>query len=220
MSAPTAIVAHGKNWEVPVPPDPADIQLSLDSRLTAMAAGVLYTEGVADRIVFSTGHTAGEAYPTEAAAQLGHMRHFFPEEEIPQEDVSLEEDSFDSAGNIEGVKAMVDAGLISGVHLLTVGYHLPRLRRLARRHGLPVLGTYASDKVVARSALAVPRLRGRSHYYGRLVVHEACTRHSTQPIVRAASALALEGVGHVLMTVDPDGSGLSRRLTAHLRHRN
>jgi uncharacterized SAM-binding protein YcdF (DUF218 family) len=220
MSAPTAIIGHGKNWEIPVPPNPADIQLSLDSRLTAMAAGVLYSEGVAERIVFSTGHTAGDEYPTEAQAQAKELRRFFPEEEIPGEHVLLEEDSFDTAGNVDEVKRMIEAGLISGIHLLTVGYHLPRLKRLAQRHDLPVLGTYASDKVVGRSRLAVPRLRGRPHYYGRLVLHEARVRRSPRPIVRTAAQLALEGAGYALMTIDPSGEGISRQVTTRLRHRN
>ncbi|HSX17505.1 MAG TPA: YdcF family protein [Patescibacteria group bacterium] len=216
--APTAIVAHGKNWEVPVPADPAEIQLSLDSRLTAVAAGVLYMAGVADKIIFSTGHTAGEEYPTEAAAQLKEMRRFFGPDQIPEDDVMLEEDSFDTAGNVEQTRRLIDEGHISGAHLLTLGYHLPRLGRLARRQGIPILGMHASDKVVGRSDLAVPDLRGRSHYYGRLVLREAQERRSVRPLVRTAAQFGLEAAGHALMTVDPSGKGVSRLATKRLRH--
>ena len=172
------------------------------------------------RIVFSTGKTAGEEYPTEAGAQSAWMRDYFTEEEIPKEHVILEEESFDTAGNVEAMRNMVDKGLIGGVHLLTVWYHGPRLRKLAERYKLPVIGASASDKVVGRSALAVPDLRGSSHYWGRLVLREARERRSARPVVRAAAQLGLEAVANTLIIADPSGDGISRLATARLRHRN
>jgi uncharacterized SAM-binding protein YcdF (DUF218 family) len=219
FAPPTAIVAHGKNWEVPVPADPTEIQLSLDSRLTAMAAGILYMDGVAEKIVFSSGKTAGDAYPAESTAQFAELRRYFTSEQIPDDDVLSEDESFDTAGNVINIKQWVDEGRIGAVYGLTVGYHVPRLRRLAARHGLSLLGAFASDKIVGQSELAVPDLRGKPHYYGRLVLREAQEKRSVRPLVRVASQFALEAAAHTLMTVDPHGTGVSRLITTRLRHR-
>jgi len=217
--APTAILAHGKNWEFPIPADPADIRLSMDSRFTAVAAGILYASGVADRIIFSTGKTAGDAYPTEAGEQFGVLREHFTDQEVPDDVVIPEEDSFDSAGNIEQTRQMVDDGIISGAHILSVTYHLPRLVRLARRYELPVLGVHSSDRIVGRSRFAVPHLRDRPFYYGRALLYEARERRTIRPITRTVAQLGLEAVGTTLLTVDPNGDGVSRLVTRNLRHR-
>jgi hypothetical protein len=219
FAPPTAIVACGKNWDVPVPADPSEIQLSLDSRLTAIAAGILYMQGAADKIVFSGGKTAGDACPAESAALFAELRRHFTAEQIPDEDVLQEDESFDTAGNVAHIKQWVDEGRISGVYGLTLGYHAPRLSRLAKRHGLPLLGTFASDKIVGESEFAVPDLRGKPHYYGRLVLREAQEKRSVRPLVRVAAQFALEGAAHTLMTIDPHGTGVSRLATTRLRHR-
>src|SRR5580700_3958364 len=90
-----ALLAHGKNWELPVPDDPARIKPSFDTTLTAEAAGILFTEGDGalrfDRLILSTGHTAGAHYPSEAQAMRQVLRERFDEEQIPDEAILMEE---------------------------------------------------------------------------------------------------------------------------------
>lgn len=219
MSAPSALIAFGKNWEVPIPESPADIQPSLDTRLTAMAAGLLYMDGAADSIVLSGGYTAGDDRPSEADAMHTVLREHFDEDDIPARAIRFDRWSYDTATNLEAVAQMRHEGMIGDVNVVTVGYHLPRVLRLAGKQGVPVSGAFRSDQVVSNSELAVPRLRGSEHYLGRLVWAEARRQSSVKPLLRATSALALEGAAHALLTIDPDGTGISRRLTQTLRHR-
>src|SRR5581483_10374408 len=100
----TAILAHGKNWELPIPPDPSDIRLSIESEMTAEAAGILFTRGVGDLIIFSTGHTAGSRYPSEASKMREAMYRHFDCAEVPLAQTVLEEDSYDTATNLANVK--------------------------------------------------------------------------------------------------------------------
>lgn len=85
------------------------IYLSLESKMTALAAGQMYVEGKAGKIIFSTGETAGKdpegnPYPTEAEEMKRFMRIFFPKDVIPESAIELESQSFDTAGNAEEVK--------------------------------------------------------------------------------------------------------------------
>lgn len=207
-----AILAHGKNWELPVPADPADIEPSIESRMTAEAAGVLFTQGVGGMIIFSGGHTAGPDYPSEAAKMRETLYGYFGESDIPPELTDLEEESHDTASNLAIVKErMADYGVDSLI-LLTVGYHLPRVRRLARVLDVPVSGAFRSDHVIRE------RHGGANHLYARTVVEEAMDRRSAKPLVRSASAYALEAAGWGVSFIDPKGHRLGKLATSRMRH--
>ncbi|MGH7193524.1 MAG: YdcF family protein, partial [Candidatus Saccharimonadales bacterium] len=184
----TAILAHGKNWEVPVPADPALARPSIESQMTAEAAGVMLTHGVGDMIIFAGGRTAGQEYPSEAEAMLRTMRGHFGEEEVPDEAVRLEDQSPSTAAQLSIVKDLLPEYGADNVILLTVGYHMPRVIWQARREGVPVRGFARSDYVI----------RGRhgdaSHLYARNVLAQTMGQSpwSWRPGLRAATAYGME----------------------------
>lgn len=211
-----AILAHGKNWEVPVPPNPADIRLSIESNLTADAAGWLLAkhETQAEHIILSTGFTAGPEYPSEAAAMRDRLRERFSTTDIPDEALLMEESSFDTTGNLHAVQALCEEHGIDGLVLLSIGYHLPRIRHLARHIlTVPVVGAYKSDEVVARHMGVNTR-----HMYADLVMQQAIERRSLKPLVRTASSYLLEAAGWGMALVDPTGTGISAKATARIRN--
>lgn len=209
----TAVVAHGKNWELPVPDDPADIRLSIESELTARAAGMLYVAGLADTIIFSTGATAGGAYPTEASAMRREMRTRFTTEQVPDDAILMEEDSYDTPTNVRAVRELCAAHGIGNVMLLTVGYHLPRTKYLARKAGLPVIAAYSSDDVVYRYG------QEPTHVYARSVIGQSLDRRTVKPLVRTAASYVLEAAGWGIALIDPTGEGVTKSITTRLRHR-
>jgi len=148
-----AVVALGKNWRLPV--DGMRIYLSIESKMTALAAGELYTQGKVGKIIFSTGETAGEnpegsPYPTEAEEMKRFMRIFFPEEEIPESAIELETHSFDTAGNAEEVKKIAERENLSKIALLTVGFHLERSMRFFESYGVNPKKGFASEQILRR----------------------------------------------------------------------
>lgn len=212
----TAILAHGKNWEVPVPDDPTLARPSIETRMTAEAAGVLLTHGVGDMIIFAGGHTAGPEYPSEAEVMRQTLREHFGEDEVPDEAVRLEDQSSSTAEQLTIVRKLLPEYGADDVILLTVGYHLPRVMLQARREGLPVRGFARSDYLI----------RGRhgdaSHLYARNVLAQTVNQHGLnwRPGLRAATAYGMEGLAWGSLAVGPLGSYLGGLATDKLRHQD
>lgn len=210
----TAILAHGKNWELPIPSNPLEIRLSTESEITAEAAGILYLQGCGDLIIFSSGHTAGSDYPSEAQKMREAMYDNFCEAEIPHSKTFLEEDSYDTLTNLRNVKdRMPDLG-IDKVILLSIGYHLPRVRRLAKIVGIPFDEALKSDYVLRQDQCEA------SHLYARKVVKKSLDERSPMPLARTGISCVLEVAGWAMLCVDPEGEHLAKFVTKNLRHAN
>ncbi len=80
--------------------------LSPGSRINTLAAGLICKAGLADTLIFSTGHTAGSNVPSEARAMKDHLQRIF--KDIPDEAIILEETSVDTEGNAKEVKKIID----------------------------------------------------------------------------------------------------------------
>ena len=213
-----AIVALGKNWarksewkpRADGKPRRNPLRLSMESKLTALAAGQLYTEGKAGCIIFSTGNTAGIDnqtginYPTEAKAMAEYMKIRYPQ--ISDKKIILEERSFDTAGNAEEVAKIVKESFyarlpIKEVAVLTVGFHGGSSRALFENYGLPLKEIYASEDIVGRIS---PRHNAFVEKYV----------HSQRYLVRAV----LEFPRMVLVNTFDRRGKLLRRVTTVLRH--
>jgi len=101
-SSPKILVVLGKN--IGVNSTRSDIQndnfhLSTDSRLNVLAAGELCKPGM--KIIFSTGKTAGNDFPSEAEAMRKYFRIHFPD--FPEKNLVLGPNSKDTAGNAQEV---------------------------------------------------------------------------------------------------------------------
>lgn len=215
MTAPkTAILAHGKNWEIPIPHDPHDIELSIESKMTAEAAGTLLSQGIGDLVIFSGGHTAGPRFPSEAEKMMETMYANFTEAQIAPARVKLEQASRDTVSNLREVKERLPGLEVDNIILLTVGYHLPRAKRLARLLGVPVSAAFKSDYVIRG------RHGGQNHLYGRTVMRQAIDGQNTKPLLRTASAYGLEAAGWGAALVDPRGLHLAKLATSKLRQQN
>lgn len=213
----TAILALGKNWELPIPDDPSHLKPSIETEITAEAAGLLFERGAGDLIIFSGGHTAGPEYPSEARGQRdslrGHER--FNEAAIPEEAIILEEESGSTAGNFRNVKARLEEYGVSNLILATVGYHMPRALVQARQEDLPVSGFARSDYVV-RGAHS-----GQNHLLARRVLERSLGEHPDwRPVFRIATAYGLEGLAWGSLAAGPLGRYVGELTTARVRHQS
>lgn len=194
------LIVLGKNWRS-YRPQPVGtgkrLYLSLESKLTALAAGHLFLSGAARTLLFSSGHTAGPAWPSEADAMATLLRQRFPA--IPASAIRLETVSIDTAENAELVGAMLGPRSIQDVALLTVGFHVRRSVETFRNYGLTVAQGHASEEVLGRCAPAYrPFLR----------------RYRRSPRVRLEQAK--EWLLRLWLPLDPRGR-LLRLATSRLR---
>ena len=126
--------------------------ISLESALNVIAAGKLYNRGLTERIIFSTGHTAGDDLPSEAEAMRYLLKEIYPE--IPDSAIILEERSKDTSGNAEEVNKIIRLNNFKPVGLVDVGFHLKNAVTLFRRYGVEIADVhcFASEKMVATRA--------------------------------------------------------------------
>lgn len=195
------VIGLGKNWRLPIQGDRID--LSVESKMTALAAAQMVVNGQAARIIYSTGQTAGvnpetgEPYPAEADEMKSFVRRFFSEEELPSSLIRTETTSFDTAGNAEEVKKILNENGLNNPALVTVGYHGDRARTLFNRNGIRS-SFFKSEDILAHM---------RDGRYYRFL----------KPSV---GIMLKELVARVLVhTVDRQGTGLTRKITAKSRHR-
>lgn len=178
-------IVHGKNWAnnlgftdvlkrkakrmLGKEPKKFRLKLSKDSRITALSAGIIWQEYKSKRekppiFIFSTGKTAGRKFegqelPSEAQAMRDYLKVRFPE--IPDDNIKLEDYSYDTATNIVNCKKMIanlesqGGTTIRRVSYLTVGYHLPRVYLLMDYYDLAIQKIYPTEQVI--------RSRSRRH---------------------------------------------------------
>jgi len=122
------------------------LDLCPESKITALAAGVLYKGGKAKKIIFSGGRTKGKDKESEAKKMFEFMQNMFPE--IPDANILLEENSLDTAGNAFEVKRLLPIN--SRIILLSPAYHLPRVKRIFHNFNLDFEQIVASDTVLEK----------------------------------------------------------------------
>ncbi len=144
-----AVIVLGKNWKKYPPagasPSNFHLELSPGSQLSALAAGEMFREGLVKKIIFSTGKTAGENFPSEALAMKVFMQTKFPE--IPAEGIILEETSFDTPTNAIEVKKILEKLGFNRLALLTTKPHMPRADRLFQGFGIKADDFYSEKEV-------------------------------------------------------------------------
>ncbi len=154
------IVALGKNWKKYPPKGSSDfnLELSEESKITVLAAGELYLTKVAPMIIFSSGKTAGQRFPSEASKMYEYMKSKYPE--IPDDGVVLEERSLTTFENAKEVKSLMRAMNRNTAALLTIGFHLPRAVKVFRDHRMDVSG-FASERVLTENSEKYKAFVGR-----------------------------------------------------------
>lgn len=194
-----AVVVLGKNIGVDYSPQRIRNTkgfLSPHSKINVIAAGDLYRAGLADKIIFSTGHTAGDDFPSEADAMERYLLEKYPE--IPEEAIILEENSLDTWENAKEVKKILAEGSMQNVALLTVGFHLRRAKTLFESEGIQ-LAPFSADKIINQRK---PKF---SQNYAK-------TRLVRKEDIKEAIAFAIQLV--------PGGKQLSSRITHATRNPN
>lgn len=203
-----AVIALGKNWRLPITGE-EQIFLSTESKMTALAGAQMVAEGRARKLILSTGKTAGQDkngndYPPEADEMFKFLRKSYSEVQVPAEHVILQNTSFDTAGDAEEDRKIVDNLGFDRLALVTVKPHTRRASRLFKNHGVNITETIASQDLIKK----------RSKHHKRLVDKYYRSKKFLKEII-------VESIGTVLVyTVDPKGDKIVRRMSKKTRSRD
>jgi len=195
-----AVIVLGKNWRAYPPKNASEewqLHLSIESKMSALAAGEMFKEGLTDKIIFSGGRTAGKDRSSEAKAMWDYLKKKYPD--IPDKIIALEEESLDTAGNAEEVLKILQQYNIQDVALMTAGFHLPRAKKLFKEFGIETQGVPSEEL-----------LKKRSKHYERFVEKYL---ESGQVKTKGIKEMILR----TLLFIDAKGK-LPRLLTKKFRH--
>ncbi len=143
----------GQNWrEYSKNPE-----LSVESKMCAIAGAEMLISGMTDRLIISGGKTAGKEFPSESEAMKTYILLKYPHETYPQicdENIILEEQSLDTHGNAKEIKNILDREnetQQSTPALLTVGFHTKRASKIFKNHGIETKSFNAEELLQKKS---------------------------------------------------------------------
>ncbi len=198
-----ALLVLGRNWrEYPSGKQSEEfkLHLSVESKMSTVAAGEMFKQGLVSKIIFSGGKTAGQAYPSEASAMAEYLKKKYPQ--VPEEAIVLEEVSIDTPENAERVAGLLaEHPELKTIALLTGGIHLARAQTLFKEFGIE-----------AHPFPVEEQLRNISKEYEQFV-----ESYST-PSIEGATVQIKEWILQSLLWVDPKGR-IPRVITKKLRSR-
>jgi len=176
--------------------------LSTHSKINILAAGILFKNGVADKIILSSGHTAGKEIESEAQAMKNFLKARFPE--IPDESIILEEKSVDTAGNAEESIKVVNKEKFLDVGLISTKDHLKNASILFRNYGLEIKkeNRFVAEEIVTKAMAKNPEV--------------ALKTYRESPQVRG-DRLGRELIRSILLYTHIDSKGKILRLKSRMR---
>jgi uncharacterized SAM-binding protein YcdF (DUF218 family) len=118
-----------------------DLKARLDEALAA------YNQGLAPYIVVTGGKQAGDAY-TEA--ETGEI--YLTDRGVPESAILMEETGRDSWQSMQGAAGVLQAHHLKRVLLVSDGFHLFRLKLMARELGLTAYARAASTSPIKRNS--------------------------------------------------------------------
>lgn len=160
------------------------LALSLESKMTALAAAEMLKSAMVKKLIITAGKSAGQDKPSEAAAMREYLlRHFKKEVKegtINPENIILEEESLDTVETAKNIAALIGKLKIQGaLALMSVSHHLPRSLELFEKEGIAAR-PFPSDEVLKKfRPRYTPLIRKyqNSPYYTLMEAKEFLMRH-------------------------------------------
>lgn len=147
-----ALVVLGEGWRER-PPKKADkdwpLRLSIESKMSALAAGEMFKAGLTDKIIFSTGKTAGKRWPSEAKIMSDYLKKNYSI--IPDDAIVLEKESIDTVENAEMVAEIIQKHKIKNIALMAPRYHLKRSVNIFKNYGMEIHSFPPEEMIKKRS---------------------------------------------------------------------
>ena len=152
----------GKNWRK-YPPKKTNkenfkLHLSIESKISVLAAGEIFKSGRCEKIIFLAGNTAGKNWPSEGAAMRCFLKKYYPF--IPKEVIAIKDDSIDTVSDIENARIYLEENNLKKAAILTISYHLPRCLNLFKNYKI---------KAEINGMISEKEIKTRSFHYKTLI---------------------------------------------------
>lgn len=150
-----ALIVLGAGWNkfetdiVDIAILPPKYNLNMEAKIRTLAAGEMFREKLADKIIFSGGKTAGRKWLSEAKAMQEYLKNKFPE--IPDDSIIIEEESIDTPDNAEKILPILEKYKIQNAALMTSAAHLPRAQKIFETFGIETHPFPAENELKKRS---------------------------------------------------------------------
>ena len=179
------LIALGKNWEK------GSSNLSIESKITALAAGLIMRHNLSKTLILSGGHTLNPFHISEAEAMYEVLHGAFPE--VAEEKICFDNYFLTTTGNaINSNVICSEARKIKkdlDIALLTVGYHIPRAGTVFGIEGLDISAHYSSEGILSIS----PDISHQKMVLGFLSSEEHIKDRRQEAILQAAMVLDRKG---------------------------
>lgn len=123
-----------------------EIMLTPESKATADAAAFFVNSGKLSRLILSGGDTQGSKYLSEAELMQEYIYHNISKSIA--DFIEIEPKSKTTWSNARNVREMLKGDVNNKMGLLTIGYHLPRAKKIFKREGFSNLIPPASEDYV------------------------------------------------------------------------
>lgn len=179
-------------------------ELSTDSKLRTLAAGVLASEKDISQLIFAGGRTAGPENPSEAQEMKRYLKENFSNLEVS---IKLDSESFDTIENAKFVNEIAGKTDLSKVFVVTNEYHRERVSAIFEYVGMPV-EVVAAEDVLRRT---YQKDKGENYYPYKKFIEQ----HLNSGEIKRKEFLEV-GL-RVINKLDPEGRLLTS-LAKKLRH--
>ena len=109
------------------------LDLNVLARMNCVVVAEFYRQGKTDYIIFGTGQSAGEKFPSEARAMKNYILRKYSE--IPDDRILIHENNLESYQEIEDDAKIARERGLEKLALVTIDTQLPKGIRMLRRNG-------------------------------------------------------------------------------------
>jgi uncharacterized SAM-binding protein YcdF (DUF218 family) len=172
------------------------VKMRIESKFNAIAAGMQFQKEDYSIILYSTGHTAGQEFPSESEVMCQYMLNKF--NDISPSQIRMELESIDTVENITCIAKMVEPNW--QIDVLSVDAHLKRVKLLFKK-----LANIDINPIAAESVM-----------YENKRYRKVLSNYKKKG--RATVELIKEFILRNLLIIDPKGQ-LLRKVTERQRYR-
>lgn len=165
LSSNVAIVL-GSGWRKPQPEGRTSPELSTESRIRLLAAGLLAQNGKVGEILITGGHTLGEDAPSEAEAIKDYLLTRFPDLAEKGVQVTTEDISLETTVSADNAIEYLNSKGVNEAFLITSSTHMLRSEKIFQDRGFkihPLAAEFKAAQASRRHAEFIDRYLGSTH---------------------------------------------------------
>jgi len=103
------------------------LDITLAGKMNCVVAAEMYKRGITNKIIFGSGKTCGQEWPSETEGFRNYLSKRYPE--IPEKDLLMQEDNLDTYEELDKDIELARSNGLMRLALITINTQLPRCKR-------------------------------------------------------------------------------------------